>query len=47
VYDRQEVNEVLHYLRDANFISVRGGPLPVEDEETVFLFMGTRPWYQV
>ncbi|KAJ7275459.1 hypothetical protein B0H12DRAFT_1087414 [Mycena haematopus] len=47
VYDRQEVNEVLRYLHDAEFISVRGGALPAEDEESVLLFVGARPWYQV
>ncbi|KAF7340022.1 B-block-TFIIIC domain-containing protein [Mycena venus] len=42
VYDRQEVNEVLRYLYDAQFISVRGGTLPAEDEERVSLFVGSR-----
>ncbi|KAJ6519412.1 hypothetical protein C8R45DRAFT_1066116 [Mycena sanguinolenta] len=47
VYDRQEVNEVLRYLSDAEFVSVRGGTLPAEDEESVLLFVGARHWYQV
>ncbi|KAJ7785880.1 hypothetical protein B0H16DRAFT_1488336 [Mycena metata] len=47
VYDRQEVNEVVRYLRDAGFVAVHGGTLPAEDEETVSLFVGARHWYQV
>ncbi|KAJ7124739.1 hypothetical protein C8R43DRAFT_32196 [Mycena crocata] len=49
VYDRQEVNEVVRYLRDAGFIAMRGGSLPLDndEEDRVCLFVGTRHWYQV
>ncbi|KAJ6574623.1 hypothetical protein B0H19DRAFT_1124959 [Mycena capillaripes] len=46
VYDRQEVNEVLRYLRDAGFITIRG-VIPADEEESVLLFVGSRHWYQV
>ncbi|KAJ7630525.1 hypothetical protein FB45DRAFT_746685, partial [Roridomyces roridus] len=49
VYDRQEVNEILRYLCDAGFVSVRGeGLLPANDEEEgrLSLFVGSRHWYQ-
>ncbi|KAJ7102344.1 hypothetical protein B0H15DRAFT_814236 [Mycena belliarum] len=48
VYDRQEVNEVVRYLRDAGFVDVRGGALPGDDEEesSLWLFVGSRHWYQ-
>ncbi|KAJ7693612.1 hypothetical protein B0H17DRAFT_1059213 [Mycena rosella] len=50
VYDRQEVTEVVRYLCDAGFMERRGGsgiPLDDEEENGVWLFVGSRHWYQV
>ncbi|KAF8640756.1 hypothetical protein AX17_000406 [Amanita inopinata Kibby_2008] len=56
VYDRQEVNDVLRYLNEENYLRMRCDPTSAEtwvvpldevEEKRVFWFIGERHWYEV